>query len=148
MSELYFAYGSNMSSRRLRARVPAARSLGSARLADRRLAFNKPGRDGSGRANIVREPGVAVWGVLYEIEVSDWSVLDGFEIGYERVKCDVTSARAEQLSAQVYQWTADTPEITPREWYREYLLEGAREHALPADYVAALERVSLTSADL
>ena len=50
MHALYFAYGSNLSSPRLRARVPSARPEGVARLEGQRLALDKPGRDGTARS--------------------------------------------------------------------------------------------------
>ena len=70
--ENYFAYGSNMSSLRLRERIPSARSLGAARLAGWRLAPNKRGRDGSGKANLVVDANSVVWGVLYQLVAADW----------------------------------------------------------------------------
>ena len=84
MRELYYAYGSNMSTRRLLSRVPDARTLGRARLAGMRLVCNKPGRDGSGKANLVEDAGAHVWGVLYDIHVDHWALLDRHEPGYAR----------------------------------------------------------------
>ena len=52
MSDLYFAYGSNMSSARLAARLGPTRCLGRAVLDHFALAWNKPGLDGSGKANL------------------------------------------------------------------------------------------------
>ncbi len=70
--DLYFAYGSNMTSARLRARIPSARSVGAARIDGRRLVCNKRGRDGSGKANLCASPGGEAWGVVYEVDAADW----------------------------------------------------------------------------
>ena len=73
---LYFAYGSNMSSERLRARTPSATSLGRARLPGYTLRWHKLGRDGSGKCDIEpsNAPRAAVWGVLYEIDSAEKTV--------------------------------------------------------------------------
>ena len=73
MSPYYFAYGSNMSRARLQERVPEARSLGRAQLPGFGLRWNKPGRDDSGKANIVPAEAEIVWGVLYDFPSSAWS---------------------------------------------------------------------------
>jgi gamma-glutamylcyclotransferase len=142
MSQLYFAYGSNMSSARLRERVPDARSLGRARLPGFRLAWNKPGRDGTGKANIVAAQSQVVWGVLYQFESSNWPLLDGIEGDYARERWDVQNLRGEQIDAHVYRWRGDpaAPDLAPLAWYRRHLLDGAREHDLPREVIEALER--------
>jgi hypothetical protein len=136
---IYFAYGSNMSSLRLRERLPTARSLGAARLPGWRLAPNKPGKDGSGKANLVADPGAAVWGVLYELIAADWPTLDRFEPGYTRLPQPIEDGRSRLQRAQVYVFTQHGPDLAMHHWYREHLLQGAREHALPTDYITALE---------
>ncbi len=136
--DLYFAYGSNMSSRRLRARVPEARAIEPAHLPGRLLALNKRGRDGSAKANLVDAPDARVWGVLYELAVVDWERLDPYEGGYERVRVEVVRAGGGIVEAGAYVSTRITPEPVVYDWYRELLLEGAREHGLPDDYQALL----------
>ncbi len=146
MMQLYFAYGSNMSTKRLCGRIPAAAPVGRARLDGMRLAFNKPGRDRSGKANLVPTPGSLVWGVLFEIARADWATLDRFETGYERVLQRVELPDGRQLDAHAYLWRAATADLQPLDWYRAFLLEGAREHGLPDDYIALLERQSVAPA--
>ena len=69
MTELncYFAYGSNLSRERLRARVPEAVAMGAARLPHWTLCFDKHGRDGSAKASIRRAVGQEVWGAVYRM---------------------------------------------------------------------------------
>ncbi len=135
----YFAYGSNMSSRCMRERAPSARALGAALLSGRRLVFDKRGRDGSAKANLSQTDDGEVWGVVWEIEAAEWIDLDSVEGGYERVSVEVVRSGGERLVADTYVGWALTPDPTPFDWYRGLLLEGAREHGLPAGYIDELE---------
>ncbi len=138
MIDLYFAYGSNMKTARLRGRVPSARALGIARLEERRLLVKKRGADGTAKANIVPSRGGVVWGVLFEIATRDWSRLDRHERGYVRTRVLVRSPTGYACEAITY--VSDRPiDAVPFDWYRTLLIEGAREHGLPDDYVAHLE---------
>jgi gamma-glutamylcyclotransferase (GGCT)/AIG2-like uncharacterized protein YtfP len=137
--ELYFAYGSNMSSRRLSERISGVQTLGPGRLDGSRMVCNKPGRDGSGKANLVAEPGGKVWGVLYRLSAHQWTALDAFEGEYVRRVYPVRLASQERVNAQAYVWgPSKSPALLPFKWYRDLLVEGAREHGLPTDYVEML----------
>ena len=142
---LYFAYGSNMSSSRLRVRVPSARPVGAARLHDWRFACNKLGADGSGKANVVPSPGALVWGVAFEVEPVAFAVLDRFEPGYRRIGVSLLHvAASRELTAQVYVADPHGAELPPTPEYREHLLTGAREFALPGDVHEALAGLPAT----
>lgn len=141
---IYFAYGSNMSSARLRERITSARPLGPVHVCDWRLAFNKPGRDGTGKANLVFESGARSWGVAYEIAGSEWERLDGFETDYQRAHFRLERSDGSNLEAQAYLFLqADAPALAPSGEYLDHLLAGAREHGLPADYIAAISEGAL-----
>ncbi len=146
MSNLYFAYGSNMSRARLRARIPAAESLGPACLRGRRLSYNKRGVDGTGKANLVVAAGVLAWGVLYRLRDEDWRALDAFEPGYLRsivgvyaCKSETEIAPARGRSAQIYLAHEVGRAVRPADWYRDHLLAGAREHDLPLAVIRQIE---------
>lgn len=66
---LYFAYGSNMSTPRLRYRVASCRLSFIARLLNYKLCFHKRSTDGSAKCNAFRTatPADTVIGVVYEI---------------------------------------------------------------------------------
>ena len=142
MHAFYFAYGSNMSSARLRERVPDAISLGRAQLAGFQLTWNKPGRDGSGKANIVVAEAHILWGVLYRFPASAWPMLDQIEGEYARESHRVLDRQERGVTAQLYRWPGDAraPDLSPHDWYRDHLLAGAREHQLPTDVIRALSR--------
>jgi hypothetical protein len=79
---LYFAYGSNMASARLRERAPR-RARSAPRCSPTRGAATAQRRR-TGRANLVAD-GAETWGVLYEIHDRDWEALDRAERGCERI---------------------------------------------------------------
>ncbi len=134
----YFAYGSNMSSRRLADRV-RAQPLGVAWVPGLRLAFNKPGADGTGKANLVCAAGDRAWGVVYRLSAPELARLDRFEPGYARGLEGVWLAGRGPVRAVLYRWLAATPELAPTPAYLTHLLEGAREHGLPRHWRAALQ---------
>ncbi|MFP8875076.1 MAG: gamma-glutamylcyclotransferase family protein [Myxococcota bacterium] len=138
MQDLYFAYGSNMSSARLAARLGEVRPLGRAALDHFELAWNKPGLDGSGKANVRRRVGAATWGVVYAVAPADWPLLDSFESGYARETHPVRDDAGRERSVQLYRWRRDTPDHTPSAEYLELVLAGAREHQLPAAVIQEL----------
>jgi len=141
VQDLYFAYGSNLSSRRLAERIPSAEPQGPARLPGYRLVFNKRSADGSGKANLVPSPSEETWGALWSISRGAWPALDGFEPGYVRTPCSVLDASGQARAASVYLWPGEGPEEAPYDWYLDYLIEGARENALPPEYVRRLVAV-------
>ncbi|MGH0036723.1 MAG: gamma-glutamylcyclotransferase family protein [Myxococcota bacterium] len=140
MERLYFAYGSNMSSRRLTARIDGARALGAARIPHSRLVFDKPGRDGSAKANLAPDPGLGrwVWGVVWSVSGLALDTLDRFEPGYDRLERRVLFADGRERAAATYVWRGDPVLAAPAAWYLEHLLAGAREHALPPAWRALL----------
>ena len=139
MSILYFAYGSNLKWSRMRERVPSARMEAVAFLEHHRLACNKQGRDGSAKANLVRAPGDRVWGVVYRIDKADLALLDQFEAGYQRIEVEVGTTAGGAHRASTYRSDRIAGDPTPLDWYRGLILEGAREHGLPEEYLAVLE---------
>ena len=78
---LHFAYGSNMLSRRLRARTPSAVSLGAGRLRGHELRWHKRSADGSGKCDAWVQEGTQAWlhGALYQIAQADKPSLDAAE---------------------------------------------------------------------
>ena len=144
----YFAYGSNMYSRRLAARVRSSRFYAIAWLANHRLAFHKRGSDGSGKCSVVSvdEAGGAVPGVVYAIDEADRRTLDGIEgvgHGYEAVWREVTvNGRSESVYLYVAEQYAVDDSVKPFCWYRDFVVAGAREHGFPEAYLRWLAGVS------
>jgi gamma-glutamylcyclotransferase len=138
---LYFAYGSNMSTKRLLSRVPSGKCIGRAKLLDKDLVCNKEGEDGSGKANLVDSPGDVVWGVLYEIDPREINKLDRVEDGYQRVTLEVITDQGNSLKAQVYFSLQLTDDPRPYTCYKDLIVKGAIKHQLPKYYVSSLEQI-------
>ena len=145
----YFAYGSNMSLRRLRERVPSARSLGCYRLAEHDLRFHKPGVDGSGKCDAfyTGQPGDELTGVLFEIDPQELSLLDraeGCGYGYEHKTVTLCALHTDKtVTALTYVATQVQEGLQPFTWYLNHLQAGAQENGLPQAYIAdKIEAVS------
>ncbi len=141
----YFAYGSNMSPATFigrRGMRPLATRWGW--LADYRLCFDLPiGPGERGCANVAPAPGTRVAGILYRITRNDAERLDRTEGApqgiYRRIAVEVTVDEAERVAAFTYQASRRRPSRKPSARYLGLLLDGARAHGLPAEYVAWLE---------
>ncbi len=140
-----FAYGSNMSSTRLRARVPSARVIGHGVLRDHQLVWQKISIDGSGKCDVIASDAAdaAVHGVVYAIDQSEKATLDkteGLGNGYDERQV-VVEVDGAPLVAMMYYATRTNPGLKPYSWYKAHVLAGAREHNLPPAYISVLEAV-------
>ena len=143
---LYFAYGSNLSTERLQGRVPSARARGRGRLLHHSLRWHKRGKDGSGKCDIVSTDGRSVvWGVLFDIAWDEKPALDAVEglgTGYFEKEVRIVTDDGECLALTYHANPAGIDAaLRPFDWYKDYVVRGAREHGLPADYVRALELI-------
>jgi gamma-glutamylcyclotransferase len=143
---LCFAYGSNMSTQRLAARIPA-RFVTTAMLPAYRLAFHQRGGDSSGKCDIVPASSQsAVYGVVWEVAPHHKPTLDGYEglgVAYDETWLTVTDLAGEgQFEVQAYVGKITSTGMHPYTWYKHHVLNGAREHGLPSAYVRALERIA------
>jgi gamma-glutamylcyclotransferase len=145
MSQIIFAFGSNMCSARLRNYGVAPDTKGQAALLqDYRLVFNKKSVDGSGKANVESHNGEQVWGVIYFIPDEHLPKLDkGEGTGYRRERIPINMADGTIIEAWTY--LASNPStravLLPYSWYKQFLIEGAKEHGLPLTYLRELELI-------
>lgn len=145
---LYFAYGSNMSTPRLRHRCPTAQPQGVAMLRGHRLRFHKLGVDGSAKCDAwyTGGPEDIVYGVLFDLGREDRGRLDEIEgFRYEVVRGQVECLRPRRLQPCFFyrarlEYVVDG--LKPFAWYRRHVLAGAIEHELPADYISAIAAVA------
>lgn len=143
---LYFAYGSNLSTPRLRVRTASARALGVAVLVGHRLEFHKVGRDGSAKCDAfgTGHPEDRVIGVVFDIEDAELPELDraeGLGRGYDRTRVAVTSVTGDSVVVLTYCATRIDASLRPFHWYKEHVLRGAREHGLPGDYIEWIDAI-------
>lgn len=103
---LYFAYGSNLSTRQMRSRCATARIEGRAVLRNHALAFGGfSARWGGPVATLVPASGVEVHGLLYVLQPADLRSLDhheGHPFAYLRTKFVVTDEHGRHRRAVVY----------------------------------------------
>jgi hypothetical protein len=137
----YAAYGSNLHPQRLQRRVPSAKLLGTEFLPGHRLTFHKRSSiDGSGKCSIF-EGGSGVYVAIYEIAEAERALLDACEgvgVGYNRH--DVCLHEFGACSTYVARLSAIDESLRPTDWYKEYVLRGARYHRFPNAYVEDIER--------
>ena len=145
---LYFAYGSNMYTRRLNRRVPGAVGLGAGILQGHELRFHKAGMDGSAKCDAFStgKAGHAVHGVLFSVPAIQQEALDRAEgPGYERCRIEVRIRSGTSANAFTYLANDLDPDLRPFGWYLGHVLAGAREWSLPLPYIEALESVAYMS---
>jgi cation transport regulator ChaC len=145
----YFAYGSNLCRaifiERRGMRPLAARC---ARLDGHRLCFDLPVGPGErGVANVELDAADHVWGVAYLLRAEDFERLDrteGVHRGfYTREAVTVTTEDGASIAGFTYRSPFSTAGRKPSARYLGLLLDGARSHGLPAEYVARLEALEL-----
>ena len=143
---LYFSYGSNMSIRRLRDRVPSACFVTVATLARHELRCHKVSKDGSAKCDAFKT-GVSdhcVIGVVFDIAESEKPELDrreGLGNGYEEKVVELVSVDGGVIEATTYYATIIDESIKPYHWYKEHVLIGATEHGLPQRYIKIFSQI-------
>lgn len=153
---LYFAYGSNMSERRLKQRTPSAKVVGTGVLKEHRLTFHKRSTDGSGKCTIECSESDKVYGVLFKIDKKEKKCLDDAEgkvkdnckKGYKKiiVKIEIRDSKCSKyacgdtICVKTYQATpvSINQELKPYTWYKQHVLVGAIEQGLPLSYINCL----------
>lgn len=133
---------------RLKARIPSARFETTATLSGYQLAFHKRSLDGSGKCNIVYtgQDKNIVLGVVYEIAPDDRIILDqieGLGKGYDHIELQVNVPSG---SISTFAYIADAQYIDdslkPYTWYKAFVVNGAKSHGFPENYIRQLENVS------
>ena len=133
---LYFAYGSNMDLAAMRARCPASKAVGPARLVRHCFFVNT-----DGYASVMRDPRRQVWGLLWDLTLADVPALDRYEsLSTGLYTKTVQSVLTEQgpRRALIYVARSTTPGV-PRPDYIEGVLAAAAEAGLPEEYRRELE---------
>jgi gamma-glutamylcyclotransferase (GGCT)/AIG2-like uncharacterized protein YtfP len=136
---LYFAYGSNMDVNAMARRCPRSKALGLARLERHRLAVMR-----EGWLTAVRASSSAVHGVLWDLALSDIPALDRHESLSQSLYVKLIQAVIAERGpkrAIVYIGANSGPGV-PHPAYIAEVLAAARSWRLPAEGVAALERLA------
>jgi len=160
-SFLYFAFGSNLSSERIRVKNPSAKFVSTALLKGYRLTFNAHSTRWRGSpATIVKCDDTSndcVYGVLWELSNDNLPTLDEQEgvhlKTYQRFLVKVSPRGSDGryegedlVDAYTYQLcshrlTLSEAEAKPSLSYKQVILRGAHEHSLPDDYLTKLKAI-------
>lgn len=125
---LYFAYGSNILTKRLQQRVGYVTKHSTLKLQGYKLIFNAPGSFGS-FANIIPNSQSFVEGVLYDLSQEQQRELDGYE-GWPRQYKKFYFLTDYGRICYVYAYTGNAPETLPPVHYLNIILRGLKEHNL------------------
>jgi hypothetical protein len=130
----YFAFGSNMSRRRLEERVGVVNLVGRASLPGYEHRFDKFGFDGTAKGNIAAQRGETVHGVLYRLTTRQLSVLTGYEGGYRGLDVEVSLLGGGVFVAHTFVALKPGCDVEPSEEYLVHYARGMAEHGLPRTY--------------
>lgn len=141
----YFAYASNLNLGQMKRWCPASRFLKTVFLEGHRFVYDGFSVTWDGAVgNIVKSEAESVWGALYDITERDRLTLDAFE-GYPRAY-DRKDVEVRDRDGNTYQATTYTRTGRalgkPHPDYEKVVLDGAKECALPEEYVDRYLRVA------
>ena len=126
-------------------RIPSARLFHTGSLQRYKLRFHKIGRDGTGKCDLFYTGAVSdcVKGAIYKIDPVEKEILDGIEKGYETKDIDVVNAKGEKVRAFTYCAVRIDGNLKPLDWYLHHVVEGAREHNFPEDYIEQIRAIEV-----
>lgn len=133
-----FAYGSNMSLSRIRARLPNVIRIGVMSAPGYKLTFDKSGLDDSGKCNAIYTGNNydLLYGVLYQLTAQEKAILDDIEgPRYDNHALTLTDDDKNQYSAYCYSANTTDSNLLPFDWYLQHVLTGATEAQLPQAYI-------------
>jgi gamma-glutamylcyclotransferase (GGCT)/AIG2-like uncharacterized protein YtfP len=149
----YFAYGSNLSWKQMKGRVPSVSFYGRAKLENHRLDFTRKSINRNcGVADIVENNNHEVWGAIFRFDEHDLGNLDKCE-GYFPGRINNAYKRTEKMvfleGKREKPMTVYTYEVVdkifekflPNEHYKNLILEGAKFWQLPEEYIEFLEDI-------
>ena len=141
LKRLYFAYGSNLCIRQMNDRCPNNSKMGMGKLKGHRWIISK-----RGYANVVKSSDEDVWGIIYEISMSDEEKLDVCE-GVS-TKCYLKENLEIVMDGRIQNCLTyvdpTTEEGVPSSTYANIINEGLCDSKLPEKYVEKYLRPKIT----
>ncbi len=143
----YFAYGSDMNLAQMKQRCSSPKVLGIARLPGYRVDFFGETAIWDGAQDtVISDPKSEVWGVLYELTFSDYEQLDFYvDVRFDgtgpyfHYPVDVIDIEQRTINAMIYKKDKCGEVMPPSTEYLNFIIQGAKEHGLPEDYIALLQ---------
>lgn len=143
-----FSYGSNMHMSRIKKRVPSAKLIAVGYITQHQLRLHKTSKDGSAKADafFTGNEDDVISGTIIEINEKEKPNLDqaeGLGYGYNEKEIDVFIQENETIKANIYiaDESAINPKLKPYEWYKLYIVEGAKAANLPPTYQEKLNQI-------
>ena len=137
MSNLYFAYGSNMDAEQMADRCPGAECAGVGTLPDYRFIINQ-----RGYATLRSEEYAETPGVLWRLDAAHERALDryeGYRVGlYDKCWRELRTESGDEIKALVYIDHRNQRLGTPRDGYIKRIIAGAEAYGLPEGHVGVL----------
>lgn len=139
----YFGFASNLKTSLLEDKIGnSVQDAVPGRLVDYGFRFNKQNEDGTARANLTFSEEEDVYGVVYQIGKSKHDVLFQTESGFRLMEVTVETDRG-NIEAITFISDANIEDIYPSEEYLQTILEGAKEHDLPEEYIDFIKCLAL-----
>jgi len=138
----YFAYAENMDEITLAERGVDFTRVCTGKVRHLRLSFQKPGEDGTGKADLKDDKGGAVEGVVYDVpeeSLANLDVYEGVDKGhYRRQAVTVQTSRGE-LECILYRAAKFKEGLKPSPDYLRRIIRGAETHRLSPEYIIFLK---------
>jgi gamma-glutamylcyclotransferase (GGCT)/AIG2-like uncharacterized protein YtfP len=143
---LYYAYGSNLSTKYVRVYCPSAKFVMRADLPNYHIEFRRYSTNlKGGISTIIEAPGEMVHGVIYEVspeEIFNLDVLEKVPEGiYKREGFQVFGEDGKWYKADLFRVSKPEGPFTPSKKYVSYMLEGMKEHKIEQIYVKNFEKI-------
>jgi len=141
----YFAYGSNLYEKQMKERCPESRLISVAVLRNYRLDFtiySKMRRCGC--ADVIKDGGKEVWGLLYILSEKDLQKLDKFEgvpNYYKRIKVDVLDKNNRLFRAYAYEVVNKLGFQMPSSEYLNIIRNASQKFSFPQNYQDFLKNI-------
>jgi hypothetical protein len=127
--------------------VPSAQLVGVIELNQHRLAFQKRGRDGSSKCDLIHTGGESdgVYGAIYQIDSAHKQTLDRFEgngNGYFDSQLTIELHGKDYPCFTYFAQAAHIADgLKPYHWYKNLIVLGAKHLQFPDVYVRSIEMI-------
>jgi len=143
--QLYFAYGSNLSTSQMKERCCRPKPLEVGCLKRYRLDFTHYSHTWKGGvADVVEDPDYEVWGLVYELSMKDLHRLDDYE-GYPDIYTRFQTSIKAQLGSISNVWVYTVVKkknfIPPTKAYIELIKSSAVKLVFPDTYCSYLDMI-------
>jgi gamma-glutamylcyclotransferase len=139
---LYFAYAENMDLETLSGRGVKFAKVCNGKLKNLRLAFRKPGDDGTGKADLMEGKGSMTEGVVFDVpeeSLDNLDVYEGVDKGHYRRHTIIVDTWKGQLECVTYRAAKFRNGLKPSTAYLETIIRAAEAHRLSQDYINFLK---------